>query len=298
MSAPRRVVPGVTYLLTRRCFGRLFLLRPSRKLNQIFEFCLAVASARTGCLVHSYSALSNHYHLVVTDVRGNLPEFMHWFNEYVAKCVNVELGRWESFWAPGSYSAVALVDKESVMRALVYSYTNPVEARLVRSHKQWPGANSLPAQMGDSAKVIDRPTGFFRANGPVPESASLKLVPPPIFGRDRKRWLPELLARIAAREAKTRAEVTRRGVGFLGRRRVLRQSPKARPKNAEPRRGLNPRVATRDKWRRIEVLQRLKQFLVDYRAAWLAFARGDRSVAFPSGTYAMQVRFKVTCHGP
>ena len=32
-----------------------------------------------------------------------------WLNECVAKCVNAELGRWESFWAPGSYSCVALV---------------------------------------------------------------------------------------------------------------------------------------------------------------------------------------------
>ena len=298
MSAPRRVVPGVTYFVSRRCFGRMFLLRPSRKMNQIFEFCLAVAAKKTGCIVHADCGMSNHFHLVVTDVHGNLPEFMRWLNEFVAKCGNAELGRWESFWAPASYSAVALVDEEAVMKALVYTYTNPVSAGLVRSHKRWPGAISLPSEMGGAAKVIKRPTGFFRKNGPVPETACLQLEPPPAFERDRSEWLPDLKARVAAREAEIRRELEHKGRRFLGRRGVLRQSPYGRPKNAEHRRGLNPRVATRDKWKRIEALQCLKKFLDDYRAAWLEFAAGDRSVVFPFGTYAMRVRFGVVCNGP
>jgi len=298
MSAPRSIVPGVTYLVSRRCLGRMFLLRPSAKINQIFEFCLAMAVARTGCQVHAYCAMSNHYHLVVTDVRGNLPEFMHWFNEYVAKCCNAELGRWESFWAPTSYSGVRLMDGEAIMKALVYTYTNPVEAGLVGSHQQWPGAKSLPSEIGGRAKVLDRPVGFFRENGPVPERAALSLVPPPMLQRERSDWLHDLNERLAAREVELRADFKRRGVPFLGPRDVLRQPPSGRPKHAEPRRGLSPQVATRDKWKRIETLQRLKKFLDDYRAAWLAFTSGDRTAIFPYGTYAMQLRFGVACSGP
>ncbi len=182
MSAPRFIVPGVTYLLTRRCFGRQFFLRPNRKLNQIFEFCLAVAAARSGCEIHAYCMLSNHYHLVVTDVEGNLPIFMHWFNEYIAKCVNRRLGRWESFWAPGSYSQVVLTDREDVIEKLVYTYTNPVSAGLVRSFRHWPGARSTPREMAEPGKVVDRPKGFFRAGGPVPSTQLLKLRLPRGFG--------------------------------------------------------------------------------------------------------------------
>ena len=297
MSAPRFIVPGTTYLLSRRCFSRQFLLRPSRKVNQIFEFCLAVAAARTGCEVHAYCMLSNHYHLVITDVHGNLPVFMHWFNEYVAKCVNRERGRWESFWAPGSYSQVSLSDEDDVMGKLVYSFTNPVSACLVRSFRQWPGARSTPEAMGKPARIVDRPTGFFRANGPVPPSQPLKLsVPPALSGHSS--WLQDLEARITDRETELRSDFDRRGKYFLGRRRVLKQSSAGRPKSAEPRRGLNPRVAGRDKWRRIESLQRLKRFVFEYRAAWRLFADGDRSVAFPFGTYAMRVQLQVTCSGP
>ena len=68
MSLPRPVVPRIVYLLSRRCAQRQNLLRPDSKVNQIFRFCLAYAAARTGVRVHCYQALSNHYHLVVTDL--------------------------------------------------------------------------------------------------------------------------------------------------------------------------------------------------------------------------------------
>jgi putative transposase len=241
--------------------------------------------------------MSNHYHLVVTDMEGRLPVFMHWLNEYVAKCTNSSLGRWESFWSPGSYSQVSLTDAEDVLAKLVYTFTNPVAACLVPSFKQWPGAMSRPGVMGEKEVMVDRPEGFFRANGPVPPRVPLKLTVPPAFS-GHPNWLSDLQARITALEADLQAAFIEKRKRFLGRRRVLEQSPFSRPRNDEPRRGLNPRVAARDKWRRIQSLQRLKRFLVEYRTSWRSFANGDRSVRFPFGTYAMRVRFQVLCCGP
>ena len=298
MSAPRPVIPGRTYLLTRRCFGRMFLLRPSIKTTQIFKFCLAVASQRTGVQLHAFCALSNHYHLVATDPRGTLPEFMHWLNEYVAKCVNAEIGRWESFWAPGSYSSVGLADDEDVVGKLAYVYANPVDAGLVRTLRDWPGARSLPEQMDGSEEVISRPTGFFRENGTVPASATLKLVPPPAFIGIELEFIPSLSSRVAVRESELRRTARREGRSFLGARRVRSQSPFAYPASFETRRGLNPRLAARDKWRRIETIRRLKGFLQAYRVAWTRFANGDWSVMFPCGTYGMRVRYGVRCSEP
>jgi REP element-mobilizing transposase RayT len=298
MSAPRFVVPGATYLLTRRCFGRRLLLRPCPEINQIFKFCLAIAANRTGVRVHAYCVLSNHYHIVATDPDGTLPIFMHWLNEYVAKCVNARLGRWESFWAPGSYSSVALEDADAIVKRLVYTYVNPVAAGLVRSHAGWPGARSQPGDIGGTCEVVDRPEGFFRDNGSVPETAVLRLVPPPSFQDERSSWLPDLEEQTRARESSICAEFDQKGRRFLGARHALRQSPLSRPSGFEPRRGLNPRVATRDKWKRVESLQRLKSFLHDYRSAWKKFAGGDRSAIFPFGTYSMHIRFGVCVNGP
>jgi len=298
MSAPRCIISGTTYLLSRRCFGRCFLLRPTKKVNQIFKFCLAMAAARTGVLLHNYCVLSNHYHIVATDVHGNLPVFMHWLNEYVAKCVNAELGRWESFWAPGSYSCVALVDHKDVVGKLVYVFTNPVEAGLVGTHEQWPGARSLLAEMDGDPEVVRRPEGFFREKGSVPETATLQMVSPPAFDGAGSDCSASVHSRIVEREREIQQRVMQQGKRFLGVHGVLAQSPRSRPDSREPRGGLDPRLACRDKWRRIEALLRLKGFLEAYREAWDRFVGGDRAAVFPFGTYGMRVRFAVLCSGP
>ena len=298
MSAPRRIVPGTTYLLSRRCFGRRFLLRPSNKVNRIFRFCLAVAAEKTGVLLHNFCVLGNHYHVVATDVHGNLPTFMHWLNEYVAKCVNAELGRWEFFWAPGSYSAVALADREDVIEKLVYVFTNPVDAGLVPGHEEWPGAASLLAEIDADPQVVHRPEGFFRERGPVPETASLQLVSPWAFDGARSECLATARIRILEREREVQRLTKQQGLRFLGARKVLAQSPFSRPSTSEPRRGLDPRVASRDKWQRIEALQRLRRFLEAHRVALKRFVDGDRAAVFPFGTYGMRVRFAVACSGP
>ena len=71
---------------------------------------------------------------------------------------------------------------------------------------------------------------------------------------------------------------------MYGRRAVLQQSCWARPASAGPRRNLRPRIAARNKWARIEALQRNQDFIQDYTAARAAWRGGDK-VTFPPGTY-------------
>lgn len=264
----------------------------------MFDFCLAVAAKRTGIKLHAYCVLSNHYHLVLTDPKGTLPEFMHWLNEYVAKWMNATLGRWEALWAPGSYSAVRLVDPEAVLNALVYVYTNPVEAGLVRRAREWPGAHSLPSHMTAPPMKLRRSAGFFREGGPVPTCAMLELTVPPALISNSDDSLPRLERMVRAREKQFQEQAQAHSRRFLGRRRVLRQSPWGRPRQAEPRRGLNPRVACRDKWKRTETILRLQEFVTAYREARQRYLDGETNVRFPAGTYWMRVRLGVQCSGP
>ncbi len=46
MTAPRQVLRGTTYLVTRRCAQRQFLLKPSKTTNEVFLYVLAVAVDR------------------------------------------------------------------------------------------------------------------------------------------------------------------------------------------------------------------------------------------------------------
>jgi REP element-mobilizing transposase RayT len=294
MTAPRRVLAGTTYLITRRCTQRQLLLRPSPTTNAIFLYVLAVAARRFGIKVHAFCVLSNHFHAVVSDPDARLPAFEQYLDSLVARAVNASLGRWESFWAPSSYSAVALTAPADVFDKMVYVLANPVAAGLVKRGRDWPGLWSAPEAIGGAPLVATRPTVFFRQDGYLPAKAELELVAPQGFGsaaelRDR------LAAGVAAEEERIGRELASEGRRVLGPARVLAQKPTARPAGGEPRRGLSPRVAARDKWKRIEALARLVEFLRAYRAAWQARRSGQPRVLFPAGTYLMRIAHDVSC---
>ncbi len=295
MTAPRQVLPGTTYLVTRRCSQRQFLLKPSETTNGVFLYLLALAAARYGIQVHAYCVLSNHFHLVVTDPHASLPAFHQVLDALVARAVNASLGRWEAFWAPNSYSAVRLTSPGDIVDKVAYVLANPVAAGLVGSGRAWPGLWSAPERIGGAELVARRPTHFFDPNGGLPEDVTLRLEAPPGF--DSAEQFRALLSRaLEAAEDEARSRTRARG-GFMGVGTVLAQKPTGRPRRQEPRRALNPRVAGRDKWKRIEALARLSEFLSAYRAAWRSRRSGRRDAVFPCGTYLLRVVHGVPCAG-
>jgi len=211
----------------------------------------------------------------------------------VARAVNASLGRWESFWAPSSYSAVALTSPVDVVDKAAYVLANPVAAGLVKRGREWPGLWSAPEWIGGAPILAERPGSFFRSNGAMPEEADLHLVAPPGFSDSEFR--ERLVTSLGELEERARCELASRGRTVLGRRKVLAQEPTSRPAAAEPRRGLNPRVAARDKWKRVEAIFRLIDFLRDYRTAYGARQSGQPHALFPAGTYLLRIAHNVPC---
>ncbi len=293
MTAPRQVLPGASYLVTRRCTQRQFLLRPSKLTNQIFLYLLAAAAERYRVQVHAFCVLSNHAHLVVTDPHANLPRFLQFLDALVARAVNASLGRWEHFWASDTYSAVTLLASEDIVGKAAYVLANPVEAGLVSTGSAWPGLWSAPERIGGEDYVVERPKHFFSSKGSMPERAMLALTVPKGFG-SAEQFRGELAKALGVLEDEARAHHGPRG-GFLGIDRVLRQKPLSRPAPGEPRRELDPRIAGRDKWKRIEALGALQAFRTAYRAALAAWNAGTEGVVFPRGTYLMRVFHDVPC---
>jgi REP element-mobilizing transposase RayT len=294
MTAPRQILTDTTYLVTRRCSERRFFLRPSKALNEVVRYILAVAAERHGVALHAFCVLSNHLHLIVTDVRGNLPAFEQYVGSLVARAINALHGHWESFWAPGSYSAVKLPEASDTLSKIAYVLANPVAAGLVRHAREWPGLWSAPEEIGAGPAVVRRPDHFFREDGEMPETATLQLVCPRGF-ESVEAFRRQLISALTGLEDEAARELAAEGRFFLGRRRVLTQKPGAWPVTHEPHRELNPRIAGRDKWKRIEAIARLKSFLKEYRTAWLEFTRGVRDTIFPPGTYWMRVAYGVEC---
>ncbi len=291
------MLPGTCYLVTRRCSERRFFLRPSRTTNGILLYVLAVAAQRYHVLVHAFCVLSNHVHLVITDVDGRLPAFMQYLDSLVARAVNASLGRFEGFWASdGSYSAVEPLDPTDVLAKIAYVLANPVAAGLVKRGAEWPGLWTAPEQIGTTRLTARRPKGFFDPKGYLPETVELELTVPPGFA-SADEFRAQLAAALSALEEKYQQEGASQGRRVLGLARVLAQNPFARPAPGEPRFRMKPRIAARDKWKRIEGLFRLETFEQQYRGARVAWLSGVRDVVFPAGTWLLRIMHGVQCAG-
>jgi len=283
MSLPRCVLPNRTYLVTRRCLGRRFLLRPDDSLSNAFVYCLALAANKHGVAVHALCAMSNHYHLVLTDVDGVLPDFMAWFNRQLAMCVK-RLRHWdEVVWEPNvAYSAVELSGPSEVFDKVAYVLLNPVSAALVRSPERWPGALSTLERLRLGEMKAARPSVWFNDN--APENASLTLSIPPPFSSETG-YIHGLEALIANRISQLRAEFRRQGRAIVGRARVRKTVATDQPTKKKERFGRSPTFSalTRAAWR--AAAQRLRAFRLAYVAAYRAWRAGDRGVEFPAGTW-------------
>jgi len=261
----------------------MFLLRPDDETNNAYLYCLIVAARRFGIDVTMMCAMSNHHHLAIFDRDGRYPEFIEHLHKLLARSQNALRGRWENFWAAGQTSVVRLVDPDDVIGKIVYVACNPVNDDLVERVHHWPGINGYRALVTGKTLRATRPRHFFRKKGPLPEVVEMQLSIPSELGNvDQVRERVErAIIELEASAKQRRAERNRR---VFGRRAILEQSWKAAPRSFEPRRGLNPRVAARSVFSRIEALARNRAFVWAYQAARAAWREGLPAM-FPVGTY-------------
>lgn len=293
MGHPRCVVPGTTYLITRRCYQRTFRLRPSARTTAIFSYCLALALEKTGVLLHAVCVMSNHHHLVITDPRGVLPDFLRELHRATAKALNASQGQWENLWAAERCNAVRLADDQTILDKMAYVATNPVAAGLVEQPEHWPGLT----RWGTSGEQVDRPDDYFGEHGTGPAHVTLR-VGPPIFAadteEDRAEWTRRL--RAAIKQSVTEAQQTIRAAGrrFLGAAGVLAQSFVKRAQSCEKKRGVVPRVAAKDRSLLRALIRSERLFRSLYSGALSQWRAGIRSVVFPFGTWWMRVHHAAT----
>ena len=288
MTLPRCVLKGTTYLVTRRCLGRRFLLRADPALNSLFRYCLARAVEAHGIELHAVSVMSNHYHLVLTDPCGVLPDFMRTLNRQVAMGVK-RLRDWdEVVWEPNvPYSAVALEGPQEVLDKVAYTVLNPVSAGLVRRPEQFPGLVSTLERLRERKLEAKRPTVWF--NKTAPKQVTLRFRAPPSLP-DHPAYLEALKALLRRRLRTLWAEHRQRGLGYLGANAVVQTPATARPKTRKTRFGRSPTFSalTRARWNR--ALEQLRGFRRAYRAAYETWRSGERDVVFPQGSWWV-VRF-------
>ncbi len=298
MTLPRRITPGATYFITRRCVDRQFLLRPDARLNAILAYCLARAMAETAVQVHAFVGMSNHIHAVVTDVKGELPLFCQNLFREIACAVKVLRGKRGQVFEPGSYSAVELVTEEAVFDKLAYVICNPVAAGLVRHASEWKGvAVGVGTRHGTSLRA-PRPPEWFDADS-LQDSYSATLTPPPCWPADEMgRLVDALEAEVEHRERLADADRHERGVGVLGMKKVLRTDPFSSPNTIEPAIDRDPVFAAVTRAGRRAAALALREWRNAYRAALALWTSGAHDCEFPYGTWRMRVFCGCNCGSP
>ncbi len=293
MTAPRQIIPGTTYLLTRRATQQQFLLRPDESVTQVITYCLAEAATRFDVCVHGWVAMSNHIHLVVTDTKGRLPEFMERFYKLTAKALNAYWRRRENLWSSEQASVVRLVGRGARLESLIYVLMNPVSAFLFDKAREWPGASSYRQNLSEGAVTVERPTIFFsRRNRTMPARVELKISRLPGWEElAHTRWRALVYDAVRAAELRARRRRMRDKITLVGAAGVLAAKPSRRPRGSKKRRvALRPNVACAEPKLLAAALTELVDFRKAYRTALDRWRQGDRQVAFPLGTVHM-VRF-------
>ena len=290
MSYPRRVLPGSTVMITRRTLRRTNLLRPDSELDTLYLYCLAVAAEQFGIAVHCATVMSNHHHLVVTDTRGELPNFLRELHRNIALGVKV-LRKWEgNVWDDDKTSVVLLRTDQAVVEKMGYCIANPVAAGAVPRARLWPGICVQPQRLGRSSWTGKRPDAYFDQHNPQwPEVATLKLTMPGVAFTDA--LLRENVAiEVAQLEAQAHRLMQAKGWKFLGAAKVLAASPYDRATSWEPLRSRNPTFAVGRGQREafVEAATALRDFRRNYRAALNAWRAALRNVLFPAGTWFMR----------
>ncbi|WP_437683359.1 transposase [Sorangium sp. So ce131] len=306
MSQPREIVPGATYLITRRVVRRHLLFRPDAAINQLLIYVLAVSARRYGVQIHALCAMSTHLHLVVTDAQGVLPRFLQFFHRIVALGTKV-LRKWEgAVWDHETTSVVRLLTHAAVVEKIAYVLANPVAAGLVRRAREWPGVKVDVDEIGRGALHAARPSVYFNPKNPQwSEEMTLAIALPPAVEQGNAEqgnaeqgnadgFRGQVAAELERLEARAHADVNRQGGRFLGAERVSKISPYQRATSFEALRERNPTFAVgREQggaWR--TAASAVRAFRASYRASLEQWCAGLRNAVFPSGTWWMR-----TFHG-
>jgi putative transposase len=290
MSLPRNIVPGMTVMITRRTVQRTFLFRPEPIAQQIYLYCLALFAQRHGIQVHVPMLMSTHEHLMVTDLRGELPDFLRDFHRTVALCIKAWRG-WEGpVWDHDRTSIVHIATPDAFIETAAYLIANPVTAGLVAHSTDWPGVTIAPDRLGQARLQIERPDVYFSAkNSQWPEQVTLDLVTPDNFQLSDATIRRAVADEVVHLEAVARSELQLRGLQFLTAHAIADCSPFERAKSIEPSRRYRPTfsVGRHQKQALLECVSSRRHFHAAYREALNQWQSGVRDVVFPRGTWLM-----------
>lgn len=313
MTPPRQIRPGQACFVTVRAVNRSFRFVPTRDVRATILYCFAITMAkyRGRIAIHEFLWMSNHYHLVLTDVDACLPSFMEELNSLLSRALNA-LRNVTGTNIEKGYSLVTIETENRLFDHCVYTLANPCAAHLVRRCRHWKGVSSFGLDYGVPVQVRRPSVGLWAKSRPASSASSLRrkgarrsklpdvvdlVLERPDLRRgstdeELRRSIREHLGR---RERELIDERRRRGLGVLGWKAVVVKSFWAVPSGAEERSTRLPTHSADQAHAGIKAVRRRRTFLATYYRALERFVRGDRTVLFPEGTWLMKIRYGVIC---
>ena len=297
-DSPRYLPPGKFLAeITQRCILGHYLLRPSKRLNELVAGVAAKALEKYPVELVGLAVPSNHYHLIAT---GSSQKDLSAFMNFVAGNVAREAGRlhaWKGRLWEGRYKCVPISGEEQIQVArLKYLLSQGCKEGLVASPRHWPGlhcAKALMTDRGIPAVWVDR-TALYNARRrkkgrekirPIDfeEKLTLEFSPLPCWAHlspeEYQQRIRDLVQEI---EEETATRHRLEGTRPLGRRAILAQRAHHRPEvlKRSPAPKIHATAAARKAF-----LEALGVFLRAYRAASARFRSGDLTVEFPEGSF-------------
>lgn len=297
MSRKLRFIPeggSLVEVTCRTVQGRL-LLRPSQQLNDIVLGVLGRTQRDYPMEIVGYVFASNHYHLLLrVETAKRLADFMCYFNGNLAK----ELARltgWEDKIWSRRYQAIVISDEEEMQVArLRYVLANGVKENLVSRVQEWPGVHcatplltGVPAEGTWFDRTLEYNARLRRKELEPGESASRETVylsQLPCWKHleeaDYRSRIVELVQEIETAAAVAREESAIPPLGADG---VRAQNPETRPRKVK--KSPAPFCHALRKSVRKAIYEAYGWFLAAFREAAEKLRSGDRSAAFPPGSF-------------
>jgi len=272
--------------VTCRTIQGRFLLKPSRRLNQIVLGVLGRAQRKYPIALVGYVFLSNHYHLMLWAPNAHtLATFMNFFNANLAKEAG-RLANWrEKFWGRRYQAIIVSNEPAAQIARLKYLLSHGVKEGFVRRPEDWPGVHAAQGILDENPREgtwVNRTKAYSaRMRGkklPKKELESIETVtlsPLPCWSHLEKPIYGERIAELIG--AIERAGRTNHPVPNLP------QSRHERPiwSTGSPA----PYFHCASKSVRRELLEAYCWFVSAYRDATKRLSRGDPSPAFPQGSF-------------
>ncbi len=287
---PRRITAGQLWFTTRRTTRRHLLLRPDSDgtSQAIYCYTTAVLAKKFGVRIHAVQVMSTHIHEVLTDTRGELPNFIRERNRALANALKCHRGWPEEVFQRAPASCVEVHGPRAILRQIAYTIANCVEAGLVESPSEWPGVSVSADEIGTRVVRVERPAIYFDPENEVwPAVATLAIEMPEDLVAEFGAGATSAV-RGAVDNAVARARRIARAAGraVAGVRRIFGVSFRRRASSFESFGARNPSFAAGGDatFARYAYVTR-RAFLVAYRRALDLWKRGVDRPHFPPGSW-------------